>query len=74
MVETRPTCARRKRRNVVAYSVPEEVKRLVLLNRWKSGVCPSCFDELAEAAGVAYTFDGVEVTSWSQLPHGRRRR
>jgi hypothetical protein len=32
-------CARCKRRMVVAYHVPEDVKRLVLLNRWKSGVC-----------------------------------
>jgi hypothetical protein len=32
-------CARCKRRMVVSYHVPEEIKRLVLLNRWKSGVC-----------------------------------
>jgi hypothetical protein len=40
-----PHCARCKRRNVVSYHVPEETKRVVLLGRWKTGVCPSCFNE-----------------------------
>jgi hypothetical protein len=61
-------CARCKRRNVVAYSVPEAVKRLVLVGRWKTGVCASCFDELAEPAGIRYSFEEVSATSWSDMP------
>jgi hypothetical protein len=48
---------------VVAYHVPEDVKRLVLLNRWKSGVCAGCFDELAEKGGIAFSFADVAATS-----------
>ena len=66
-------CARCKRRNVVSYKVPEEIKRLVLLGRWRTGVCPSCFDELAERAGVRYSFDEPSATSWSDMPAPRRR-
>jgi hypothetical protein len=71
-------CARCKRRNVVSYAVPEEVKRLVLLGRWKTGACPSCFDELAEQAGIRYSFEDVSAVSWSDVPapkaSPRRRR
>ena len=66
-------CARCKRRNVVSYHVPEEIKRLVLLNRWKTGVCPSCFDELAERARVRYGFEDVSAASWSDMPAPRPR-
>lgn len=61
-------CARCKRRNVVSYHVPEEIKRLVLLNRWKTGVCPSCFDELAEQGHIRYSFEDVSAMSWSDMP------
>jgi hypothetical protein len=64
-------CARCKRRVVTAYHVPEEVKRLVLLNRWKSGVCAACFDELAEQGGISYGFQDVSATSWSDRPQPR---
>jgi hypothetical protein len=71
-------CARCKRRNVVSYHVPEETKRLVLLGRWKSGICPSCFDELAEQASIRYSFEDVSAVSWSNIPapktSSRRRR
>jgi hypothetical protein len=66
-------CARCKRRNVVSYTVPEEIKRLVLLNRWKTGVCPSCFDELAEQGGIRYSFEEVSAVSWSDMPVPRTR-
>jgi hypothetical protein len=61
-------CARCKRRNVVNYTVSEEIKRLVLLNRWKSGVCASCFDELAEQGRIRYSFQDVSAVSWSDVP------
>jgi hypothetical protein len=71
-------CARCKRRNVVSYTVPEDIKRLVLLGRWKTGVCPSCFDELAEQGGIRYSFEEVSAVSWSDMPapktQPRRRR
>ena len=71
-------CPRCKRREVVSYLVPEEIKRVVLLGRWKTGVCPSCFDELAEQAGIRYSFEDVSATCWSDMPapktSPRRRR
>jgi hypothetical protein len=67
-------CARCKRRMVVSYHVPEEVRRLVLLNRWKSGVCAECFDELAERGGIRYSFEDVSAMSWSDMPAPRTRR
>ena len=67
------TCARCKRRNVVSYIVPEEIKRLVLLGRWKTGVCASCFDELAEQGGITYSFEDVSAVSWSDMPAPRTR-
>ena len=39
----------------------EDIQRLVLLNRWKSGVCAACFDELAEKGGIAYSFEDIQV-------------
>jgi len=58
-------CAKCKRRMMVTWNVADDVKRLVLLNRWKAGVCADCFDELAEAAGVRYSFLSAEAISWS---------
>jgi hypothetical protein len=59
-----------KRRHVAMHHVPDEVKKLVLLGRWKSGVCIGCFDEMAQLAGVAYSFDEVSATSWSEAARG----
>ena len=69
-------CARCKRRKVVGYHVAEDVKRLVLLNRWKSPICAACFDELAEQGGIAYSFEDVEAVSWSERTpsSGRSKR
>jgi hypothetical protein len=65
-------CARCKRRHVAMYHVPDEVKKLVLLGRWKSGVCIACFDELAQRGGIAYSFEDVTATSWSDQPDARK--
>jgi hypothetical protein len=59
-------CGRCKRRRVLRYRVREDIQRLVLLNRWKSGVCAACFDELAEKGGIAYSFEDLEALSWSE--------
>lgn len=72
------TCDKCKRRNPIAYRVePDEAWKVVVLNRWKK-LCPLCFDQLAEAAGVRYSFADVEALSWSDKPvpqkkYGRRR-
>jgi hypothetical protein len=58
---------------VVSYHVPEEIKRLVLLNRWKSGVCAECFDELAEQGRIRYRFEDVSAVSWSDMPAPKTR-
>jgi hypothetical protein len=60
-------CGRCKRRKVVEFEIPEEVKRLLLLYRWKTGVCLPCVDELAEKAGVRYHPEHVEAVTWSDL-------
>ena len=56
----------------------EDIQRLVLLNRWKSGVCAACFDELAEKGVIAYSFESLEAMSWSDRGapprRGSRRR
>jgi hypothetical protein len=59
---------------VVSYTVPEEIKRLVLLNRWKMGVCAGCFDELAEQGRIRYSFEDVSAMSWSDTPAPKTRR
>jgi hypothetical protein len=71
-------CGRCKRRRVLTYQVREDIQRLVLLNRWKSGVCAAFFDELAEKGGITYSFEGLEAMSWSDRGapprRGSRRR
>jgi hypothetical protein len=69
-------CGRCKRRKVVEYELPEEVKRLLLLYRWKTGVRLPCVDELAERGGIRYRPENLEATTWADLPTkrpGRRR-
>jgi hypothetical protein len=64
-------CQKCQRRNVVAFTVePNEAWRTVVLNRWRV-LCPSCFDQLAEAAGVKYAFTNLEAVSWSDRPPPR---
>jgi hypothetical protein len=69
-----PHCGRCKRRKVVEYELPEEVKRLLLLYRWKAGVCLPCVDELAEKAGIRYHPENLEATTWSDLAPERAKR
>jgi hypothetical protein len=59
-------CGRCKRPRILTYRVREDIQRLVLLNRWKSGVCAACFDELAKKGGIAYSFEDLEALSWSE--------
>ena len=62
------TCDRCKRVNPIAFGIePPEAWRSVVLNRWKKP-CPSCFDTLAEQAGLAYRFVDLEDQSWSEIP------
>jgi len=37
-------------------------------------VCAACFDELAEKGGIAYSFEDIQVMSWSDRgpPPSRR--
>jgi hypothetical protein len=70
------TCAKCKRVSPISFSVePEEAWRTVVLNRWKK-LCPSCFDVLAEQAGIVYSFRDLEGVSWSErpVPRGQRGR
>lgn len=63
-----------RRRNPISFHVePEEAFRTVVLNRWRN-ICPSCFDEEAQKAGVRYRFVDVEAMSWSDRPAPRGRR
>ena len=66
-------CDKCKRRNPIAYRVePEEAWKIVVLNRWRR-LCPSCFDQLAEQAGVAYAFTEQEGRSWNDRPAPRSK-
>jgi hypothetical protein len=61
-------CGKCRRRNPISFHVePEEAFRTVVLNRWRN-ICPSCFDEEAQKAGVRYRFVDVEGVSWSERP------
>ena len=72
MIFTAPACAKCKRRNVITFHVePEEAFVRVTLGRWKTGICPSCFDAEAEKAKVQYEFVSVEAVSWSGRPPPR---
>lgn len=60
-------CKRCDRRNCVGFNVSDETWSAVVQGRWNV-LCPTCFDELAQEAGVAYRFtDAGEVwpVSWS---------
>jgi hypothetical protein len=69
-----PHCQKCSLRNVVTFRIePEEAWALVVLNRWRE-ICPSCFDQEAERAGVSYQFMDVEAVSWSDRPPPRQQR
>jgi len=56
--------------------VREDIQRLVLLNRWKSGVCAAASTTSPRKGGIAYSFEDIQVTSWSDrgAPPSRHRR
>jgi hypothetical protein len=65
------TCDRCKRVNPVSFAVePEAAWRTVVLNRSRR-LCPSCFDQEAEKAGIRYSFANLEAISWSDQPAPR---
>lgn len=66
-------CDKCRRVNPIGFTVePEEAWKTVVLNRWKK-LCPSCFDALAEQAGIRYRFASLEAQSWSERPVARSR-
>ena len=62
-------CKRCDRRNCIGFSVPDEVWSAVVRGRW-GVLCTSCFDEEAEAAGIAYRFGEVWPITWSMWEEG----
>lgn len=57
-------CKRCGRRNCVGFNVPEDTWAAVVRGRWRV-LCPTCFDEEAQEAGIAYSFGKVYLVSWS---------
>jgi hypothetical protein len=64
-------CGRCKRRRILTYRVREDIQRLILL---KERRVRGLLDELAEKGGIAYSFEDIEVKSWSErgAPPSRR--
>jgi hypothetical protein len=58
------TCKRCHRRNVVGFTVADEVWARVTQERW-TVLCTTCFDEQAHLLGVPYEFIAVYPVSWS---------
>jgi hypothetical protein len=56
-------CQRCKRRNVVGFSVADDVWARIVGDP-DVVFCTTCFDEAAEAAGVSYDFEGVFPVPW----------
>lgn len=56
-------CKRCRRRNVVGFVVPDATWAEVTQGRWNI-LCPTCFDEVAEERGVAYTLRELSPVSW----------
>jgi hypothetical protein len=57
-------CKRCHHRNVIGFYVPDKIWESVVQGRWNV-LCPSCFDEEAEIAGVSYQFGELWPVSWS---------
>lgn len=62
-------CKRCNRRNVVGFSVPDEVWQQVTHGRW-TVLCTTCFDEQAHLLGVAYEFTNVHPVTWCTTTEG----
>jgi hypothetical protein len=62
-------CGRCKRRKVVEFELPEEVKRLLLLYRWKTGsACPAWMSWRRRAASA------IAPRTWKRPPGPIYRR
>lgn len=67
-------CMRHDGRNVIGFSVADDVWERVIRGRWNV-VCPACFDEEAQAAGVPYSFTAIWPVTWqSAIPRIDARR
>ncbi len=62
-------CKRCHRRNTIGFNVSDEIWDAVSGGRFLN-LCATCFDELAQAAGVAYQFESVHPISWSSWTVG----
>jgi hypothetical protein len=72
MISTTPTCQKCSRRNIISFRVePEEALAAVTLNRWRTNICPSCFDQETEKASIRYTLTQLDGVSWSDKPPPR---
>ncbi len=72
MISTAPTCPKCGRRSIITFRVePEQAFAAVTLNRWRTNICPSCFDQEAEKAGIKYTLVGLDGELWSDKPPPR---
>jgi hypothetical protein len=60
-----------RRDNPIRFTVkPAEAWTTVVLNRWKQ-LCPSCFNQEAQKAGVRFSFANLQAMSWSDRPPPR---
>jgi hypothetical protein len=59
-------CKRCDRRNNVGFWLSDDVWNAVVRGRWNV-LCPTCFDEEAEAAGIKYSFNSPHTTIWPVL-------
>lgn len=57
-------CKRCYRRNVIGFTVEHAVWASVVRGRWNV-LCPTCFDEEAQLAGIVYSFGDLHPVSWS---------
>ena len=59
-------CKRCNRRNVIGWSVSDDVWNRVVGGRWNI-LCSGCFDEEAELRGILYSFDNeLYPVSWNE--------
>lgn len=58
-------CKRCNRRNVIGFTVPDEIWSAVVRDRWNV-LCPTCFDEEAQAANVRYSFSQLWPVTWQE--------
>jgi hypothetical protein len=59
-------CKRCNRRNVIGFNVSEDVWERIVRGRWNV-LCPTCFDEEAQAAGIPYSWGELFAASWQTI-------